>query len=295
MAPPEQILHQTTSPRLINTPIHEWREEEAALSMPHINYFLRFPSKLRRRARRSRLAAMFLLFSTIFVFCAPFYCIYKPPTLLIRYFQYRWPEALWHVPTRSKIIALTIDDAPSEFSREIMQLLKDNNATATFFVIGAQAPGREDILRDLVRNGNELGNHAMHDEPSRSLSDETLTSQIKTVEQIIDTAYNDAESDRSNPKLFRPGSGFFSDRMLKILDKLEYRLVLGSIYPHDPQIPYWRVNARHILSMVRPGGIIICHDRRPWTIPMLRKVIPEIKRRGFRIATVSELLRELRE
>ncbi|KAF2502304.1 nodulation protein nodB [Lophium mytilinum] len=238
---------------------------------------------------------MFILLSTIFIFFTPFYCLYKPPTFLIRYFQYRWPDTLWHVPTRSRIIALTIDDAPSEYTKEIMQLLKDNNATATFFVIGAQVSGREEILSNLVRNGNELGNHAMHDEPSRSLSGETLTSQIQSVEQMIDTAYKDAETDRTNPKLFRPGSGFFSDRMLAILYKLNYRLVLGSIYPHDPQIPYWRVNARHILSMLHPGGIIICHDRRSWTLPMLRKVIPEMRRRGYRIVTVSELLREIKK
>jgi peptidoglycan/xylan/chitin deacetylase (PgdA/CDA1 family) len=63
------------------------------------------------------------------------------------------------------------------------------------------------------------------------------------------------------------------------------------VYPHDPQIGYPSVNARHILSMVRPGSIIICHDRREWTAPMLRKVLPELKRRGYRVTTVSGLLK----
>lgn len=69
-------------------------------------------------------------------------------------------------------------------------------------------------------------------------------------------------------------------------------MVLADIYPHDPQIPYWRVNASHILSMLKPGGVIVCHDRRSWTVPMLRKVVPEMKRRGWRITTVSGLLEQ---
>jgi peptidoglycan/xylan/chitin deacetylase (PgdA/CDA1 family) len=188
-------------------------------------------------------------------------------------------------------VALTIDDAPSEYTSEIKQILKANDATATFFVIGSQVSGHEKILEDLVHNGNELGNHAMHDEPSRSLTDAELTHQIKTVKGMIDEVYTSANT-KIPPSYFRPGSGFFNRRMRTLLAKLNYQLVLGNIYPHDPQISSWRINARHVLSMLRPGGIIICHDRRGWTAPMLRKVLPEIRRRGYRIVTVTELLKE---
>lgn len=172
-----------------------------------------------------------------------------------------------------------------------MQILKTNHATATFFIIGSQVEGRKEILQQLVRNGNELGNHAMRDEPSRSLRDATLVEQIQSVEEMLHEAYA-AVGVKTPPKYFRPGSGFFSKGMRKTLGTLGYQLVLGSIYPHDPQIPFWRINANHILDMIRPGGIVICHDRRSWTAPMLRKVLPEIRRQGYRIVTVTELLRE---
>lgn len=236
---------------------------------------------------------MLILLIVISIFIAPFHLIYKPPTYLVRYFQWRWSDVLWRVPTTSKVIALTIDDGPCEYTNEIMQILNSNGATATFFIIGSQVLGQEKTLQDLIRNGNELGNHAMHDEPSRSLSDATLVDQIRAVEGKIHEAYTTVDA-RSPPKYFRPGSGFFSGRMRKMLGRLGYRLVLGSIYPHDPQIPFWRINASHILSMLEPGGIIICHDRRSWTAPMLRKVLPEIRRKGYRITTVTELLREAR-
>ena len=234
---------------------------------------------------------MLILLGVACLLIAPLYLIYKPPTFLVRFFQRRWPDVLWRVPTSSKIVALTIDDGPSEYTNEIMQILNANGAIATFFIIGSQVAGREATLQDLIRNGNELGNHAMHDEPSRTLSDATLVDQIQTVEEMLHEAYAAVDAEPP-PKYFRPGSGFFSGRMRKILGRLGYRLVLGSIYPHDPQIPFWRVNASHILSMLQPGSIIICHDRRSWTVPMLRKLLPEIRRKGYRIVTVTELLRE---
>lgn len=234
---------------------------------------------------------MLTLVATVCLLLTPLYFIYKPPALLIRYFQWRWPDVLWQVSTSSKVVALTIDDAPSEYTKDILDVLKANDAHATFFIIGAQVDSaeREEVLADTVRNGHELGNHAMHDEPARSLSANELALQIGQVEENLMNAYKAAAVQRP-PKYFRPGSGFFSERMLRTVEKLGYRLVLGSIYPHDPQIPYWRVNARHVLSMVRPGGIIICHDRRSWTTPMLRAVLPELKRRGYRVVTLTELL-----
>jgi peptidoglycan/xylan/chitin deacetylase (PgdA/CDA1 family) len=231
-----------------------------------------------------------LLLLTVFVtLLTPFYIVYKPPFVLIKYFQKRWPDVLWRISTSEKIVALTIDDGPSEYTAQILDILQANDATATFFVIGGQVQGKEEVLADLVRNGNELGNHAMHDEPSISLSDEEFIHQIKAVEGMIDKAYDDAHV-KYPPRYFRPGSGIFNKKMRERMEMLRYTMVLGNIYPHDAQISYWTLNAAHILSMLQPGGIIVCHDRRSWTIPMLARVIPEIRRRGYRITTVTELI-----
>lgn len=250
----------------------------------------RLPPAFRRRARRSRLIAMFILFFTIITFITPFYIIYKPPNILIRYFQSRWPDVLWHVPIKSKIIALTIDDAPSAYTREIVDILKENDAKATFFVIGGQVAEREGELEYMIQNGNELGNHAMHDEPSVSLTPSILSEQLVEVEGMINATYSSLDIRRPPNRFFRPGSGFFNAGMRKQVKEMGFQMVLGSIYPHDPQIAYAGINARHILSMVRSGGIIICHDRRSWTVPMLKKVVPELKRRGYTITTVTGLL-----
>ena len=147
------------------------------------------------------------LFIFTCILIAPLYLVYKPPAYLVRYFQWRWPDVLWCVSTSSKVVALTIDDGPSDYTNEIMQILKSNAATATFFVIGSQIAGHEKILQDMIRNGNELGNHAMRDEPSRSLSDATFVEQIHSVEGSLHEAYAAIDAEPP-PKYFRPGSGF---------------------------------------------------------------------------------------
>lgn len=225
----------------------------------------------------------------------PLYWIYKPPKALIRFLQRRWPDVLFHHPVARKVVALTIDDAPSPHTLAIRDILRANDATATFFVIGSQVPAHEQLLVDLIRSGNELANHAMHDEPSRALSDTALREQMIAVQAIIREAYYTAQTPEGPAGwYFRPGSGFFSTRMRSLVASLGHQLVLGDVYPHDPQVPFAGLNARHILSMVSPGSIIVCHDRREWTLPMLQVVLPELKRQGYEVVTISELLREPR-
>lgn len=150
----------------------------------------------------------------------PLYILYKPPRFVIRLAQRQWEDVLWNVATSKRILALTIDDGPSEYTSEILDILRSNDATATFFVIGSHAtPAREEILRDLIRHGNELANHAMRDEPSYLLSETELIDNINCVQKMLSdieaTARPGANGVGLDSKLtqsalyFRPGGGFF--------------------------------------------------------------------------------------
>ena len=263
--------------------------------MPRLSLF-RLPAKVRRRVRRNRMATLALLALLVLFLIFPFYaayCIYRPPRYVISYLRTKYPDVLFEQDTTEKIVALSIDDAPSAHTDEIMQILHDNDARATFFVIGSQVDGREDVLRRLVRSGHELANHAMRDEASRSLPINQLEQQLYEVRTKLESAYA-AEGRVLTNNYFRPGSGLFSYRMRDVLGNKGFRIVLGSVYPHDPQIPYPNVNARHILDMVHPGAIIICHDRRSWTAPMLRIALPELRRRGYKIVTITDLVKSVK-
>ncbi|ORY83165.1 putative polysaccharide deacetylase [Protomyces lactucae-debilis] len=252
--------------------------------------FPRIPCTSRRR-RKARMFSFLVIFLVTLLLILPFYCIYKPPSIIFSYLERRFPDVLFRVSTNGqKLVALTIDDAPSIQTLAVLKLLQQHNASATFFIIGSQVPGNEDLLRQVISTGNELGNHAMNDEPSRDLSDAVLTQQLKAVDKQISDVYQSAKLERPPTRYFRPGSGFFSTRMLAVTRSLNLKLVLGNVYPHDPQIAFPRINARHILSMVKPGSIIICHDRRSWTAPMLARVLPALTQRGYKVVTLSKLL-----
>ncbi|OAA42680.1 Polysaccharide deacetylase [Metarhizium rileyi] len=269
--------------------------------MPRLALF-RLPTKLRRQVRRNRMATLTLLGVLAVLLIVPVYsvyCIYKPPKALIGYLRQRYPDVLFEVTTTTttttteeKTVALSLDDAPSAHTDEIIKVLGEHGARATFFVIGSQVDGngREETLRSLVREGHELANHGMHDEPASRLAVDELERQVAQVRARLAAAYA-AEGEVLPNNYYRPGSGFFNYQMRHVLGNRGYRITLGSVYPHDAQIPYPKRNARHILSMVHPGAIIICHDRRGWTAPMLRIVLPELKARGYKVVTITELVK----
>jgi len=213
------------------------------------------------------------------------YMIYKPPQIVIDYLQRRYPDVLFQIdiPPSQQVVALTIDDAPSAETGKILDLLKIHNAKVTFFVIGNQITGHTELLERMHQEGHEIGNHAWADEPSLNLPLTELGRQIKEVESQIPRNAN------AN-KYFRPGSGFFNAGLVEMVRELGYRVVLGGIYPHDPQIHNPKLNAKHVLSMVRPGGIIIMHDRRSYSADQIRLVLEGLTKNGWKITSVGGLL-----
>lgn len=180
-------------------------------------------------------------------------------------------------------MALTIDDAPSPQTAQILDLLKAYGAKATFFVIGSQIASHPDLVQRMHDEGHEIGNHAWRDEASISLPLSELERQILEVEALV-------PANAGTAKYFRPGSGFFSRRMVERVMELGYRVVLGSIYPHDAQIHNPERNARHVLSMLRPGGIIIMHDRRSYSAEQLEFVLRGIAARKWEAVSLGGLL-----
>ena len=135
----------------------------------------------------------------------------------------------------------------------------------------------------MIDEGHEVGNHAWSDEKSVLRPLLQLEQQIKDVHALLPDNPNGS-------RYFRPGGGFFTDEMVRVVKGMGYRTVLGCIYPHDPQISNAGINARQVLSMVRPGGIIIMHDRRGHSVKQLELVLRGMKERGWGVVSLGELL-----
>ncbi|TVY31262.1 putative 30.6 kDa protein in fumA 3'region, partial [Lachnellula occidentalis] len=240
------------------------------------------PSPVARMAKFLFLTLLALL--TLVLILA--YTIYKPPPFIISYLQHKYSPVIFHLPLppSHRTIALTIDDAPSDHTPAILDLLAKHHASATFFIIGSQAQENPSLIHRIHDAGHELGNHAWNDEPSISLPQSELERQVKEVEALL-------PANASGVKFFRPGSGIFNRKMVRLLGGLGYRVALGSVYPHDAQIKSARWNAAHVLSMVRPGGVVIMHDRRGYSVEEIRLVLEGLERSGWRVVSLGELVK----
>jgi len=169
-----------------------------------------------------------------------------------------YPEVVFSVNTTNKIIALTIDDAPTRLDTPlILDILRANEVRATFFCIGYNIiteDGNREILTRMLEEGHELGNHMSFDAPSYQLNDTEFNKQFWEVDEMLQEARNNTlqpSMDNNNQiKWFRPGHGFFTRKMLEKVQTFGYRTVLGDVYPHDPAIAFSSINSYCIFTII---------------------------------------------
>jgi peptidoglycan/xylan/chitin deacetylase (PgdA/CDA1 family) len=208
------------------------------------------------------------------------------PGPVVRWLSRRFPDVLFHQPQAGPLIALSFDDSPHEtLTPRILDLLAAYDARATFFMIGDHIPGNEEVIRRLIAEGHELGNHMMSDTSSAELPPAEFERQLLHVHELL--------APFGPVRWFRPGHAWFTQRMLDQVQRLGYRCGMASAYALEflpVSAPY---AARHILHNIRPGGVIVLHDGkldRVRTVHVLRRILPELRRRGYRIVTMSELV-----
>jgi peptidoglycan/xylan/chitin deacetylase (PgdA/CDA1 family) len=208
-----------------------------------------------------------------------------PPRRLLEWLAARYPGCVFRVATQSPMVALTLDDAPDPATTPlILAELQRHGARATFFLITERVRGQEHLVQELVAAGHELGNHFTRDRPSIRLSTADFARDLEEAHRVL-APYGPV-------RWARPGGGWYSRAMIATMLRQGYRCALGSVYPYDATIPSAAWSRWHILRNVRPGAIIVLHDggaRGRRTLGVLRAVLPELERRGYRVVTLSEL------
>jgi peptidoglycan-N-acetylglucosamine deacetylase len=213
------------------------------------------------------------------------------PRPVIRWLARRHPDVLFHVERDTPLVALTFDDGPHPaLTPRILDVLAEHDARATFFVIGERVPGNEAIIRRLVAEQHELANHLMTDAPSARLPAAEFERQLRQTHDLL--------AQFGPVRWFRPDHGRYTRRMLDQLRHHGYRCALASAYAFEFHIPSARYAAWHILLNARPGSIIVLHDGaadRQRTVDTLGRLLPALRRRGYRVVTLSELVAERNE
>ncbi len=197
-------------------------------------------------------------------------------------------------------VALTFDDGPDpKWTPKILDILKEKNAPATFFLLGQQAENYPGIVQRIVKEGHEIGSHTYTHVNLSLCDDERVRIELNATQRLLQTI-----TGRSTT-LFRPPyeadsrpNEISEITPLLIAQDLDYLTVMESIDPEDYTLPGADVILQRIKQQRRNGSIILLHDAggdRAQTVEALPKIIDYLRARGDRIVAVSQLLGTTRD
>jgi peptidoglycan/xylan/chitin deacetylase (PgdA/CDA1 family) len=196
------------------------------------------------------------------------------------------PATYAQVRVDQPYIAMTFDDGPSaENTPRLLEILKQRNIKATFFLIGQNVAANPDIVRRILAEGHEVGNHSWTHPQLSKLSDDRVTAEI--------TKTQDAIKDASgySPTLLRPPYGAITPRQREwIATQFGLNIILWSVDPFDWKRPGASVITQRILSQVRPGAIILSHDIHKQTVDAMPATLDALIAKGYKFVTVSQLI-----
>jgi peptidoglycan/xylan/chitin deacetylase (PgdA/CDA1 family) len=199
-------------------------------------------------------------------------------------------------PGRDRRIALTFDDGPAASTGAVLDVLLAEDVRATFFVVGGFIAGREATLQRASAAGHELGVHGLnHFNALLMREPETLTYELNACADELERAVDE------RPQLVRPPYGGDAGRTARAAAKLGLGpVVLWTVLCFD-----WAEDARadaiakRAVAEAHPGAIICLHDgdgkdptvTRDETVAALPAIVHGLRRDGYELVTVSDLLR----
>jgi peptidoglycan-N-acetylglucosamine deacetylase len=206
------------------------------------------------------------------------------------------PPIIERLPTKNKVVALTFDDGPRNSNiEELLDLLCSQNIQATFFVIGKSVKTDPDLIYRLQREGHDIGNHTYNHKRLDNLPEEKILAEIQDNNTLLVSII------KKPVKYFRAPGGRYSKTVYQVLRKLNLLAVNWSLNTGDYNLespvyldgdPVYLRSAEKIeagiLNNVQPGDIILLHTGNPESIAALKTVIPELRKRGYRFAKISE-------
>ena len=190
------------------------------------------------------------------------------------------------VPVNGKYIALTFDDGPHPSNTpRLLNILRERNVNATFYVIGRSVNLYPQILRQTVEDGHEIGNHTQTHPLLSKLSDSAVLNELRRCRESV------AQASGATMRTMRPPYGGLLLRQREMVHaEFGYPTILWSVDPLDWKRPGARVVSSRLINGASDGGILLAHDIHAPTIDAVPATIDTLLRQGFKFVTVSQLL-----
>jgi peptidoglycan-N-acetylglucosamine deacetylase len=190
---------------------------------------------------------------------------------------------------RGREIALTFDDGPGPYTPRILSVLERFHVKATFFEIGVNVQRYPQFTARLAKAGMVIGDHTQDHPPMAQLD---AAGQAHEIDEDANAIH---EAGAPRPLLFRPPYGSFDATTLRLLRERNMVMVLWAVDTSDYALPGVHQIIATALGNARPGAVILFHDGggdRSQTVAALPRIIKRLRRHGYRLVTVPELLRD---
>lgn len=184
-------------------------------------------------------------------------------------------------PRGRKRIAIGFDDGPSDYTPGVLRVLRRFDSHATFFEIGQETSGRAAIMKKILRQGNEIGNHSLHHELSPS------SASIHETDRLIRRATGFRPCD------FRPPDGVVNSALISRAHAQHLVTVNWDVDPRDWSNPGTGAITSNVIQNAHNGSIVVMHDgggNRSETVAALPAILSHFRHRGYKFVTVAELL-----
>lgn len=190
------------------------------------------------------------------------------------------------VPVNGKYIALTFDDGPHPSNTpRLLNILRERNVKATFYVVGRSVNLYPQVLRQTVAEGHEIGNHSQTHRLLSKLSDSEVINELRLCRESV------MQASGATMRTMRPPYGGLLQRQREMVHaEFGYPTILWSVDPGDWKRPGVSVVSSRLINGASDGGILLAHDIHAPTIDAMPAAIDSLLRRGFKFVTVSQLI-----
>ncbi len=196
------------------------------------------------------------------------------------------PTTITRVPTDQPVVAMTFDDGPHQsLTPQLLDMLAARNIKATFYVVGRRVAMYPQLTQRIAAEGHEIGNHTWNHPRLTSLSNDGLMRELDRTSEVI------YQTVGRPPVTMRPPYGLLSNRQrMLISERRALPTILWSVDPQDWRRPGSSVVANRIVGGAHTGAVILAHDIISSTVRAMPAALDGLIARGYRFATVSELV-----
>ena len=186
-----------------------------------------------------------------------------------------------------KEVYLTFDEGyENGYTPKILDVLRDNNVKAVFFITGPYLKNHQDLVRRMVEEGHIVGNHTIHHPSLPTISDREIEEEVLGLERAFHEKFG------KKMKYLRPPKGEYSERTLAITQALGYRNVFWS-FAYDDWYRDVHRGADYAYNIVmrnlHNGAVLLLHAVSKDNAEALDRIIKGIREKGYTIGSIEDI------